>query len=130
MALPGMAFIDYFAGFFDVFLLVTDGSVSGRITGPMQIASDENHSMVPFPLFVVAVRRRAWRGHWRRRERRVVVWPVSCGVAGGGAGYAAPARRAGSCCPAIARRPAPQGPAAPEVGKEPPAAPRVHGPSP
>ncbi len=63
--------------------------------------------------------------NWRMRERRVVLWPVSCGVAGGGAGYARAARRAGSCSRAETRRPASQGPAAPQVGKESPAAPVV-----
>jgi hypothetical protein len=43
----------------------------------------------------------AWRGGGRICERRVIVWPVSCGVAGGGAGYAATARRAGFCCPLV-----------------------------
>ena len=38
-------------------------------------------------------------------RRRISQQGLSCGVAGGGAGYARAARRAGSCCPVRARRP-------------------------
>ena len=47
---------------------------------------------------------------------------------GGRAGYARPARRAGSCSRVKARGPAPQGPAAPQVGKNHPPRPRALSP--
>jgi len=130
MAILGNGSRPLFAGFFDVFLLVSSNFVCWRRCRPHDCRTAGITGRRYYSPLSAGVITRARRGHWWRRERRVVVWPVSCGVAGGGAGYARAARRAGSCCPVRARRPAPQGPAAPQVGKEPLAASSVRGPWP
>jgi hypothetical protein len=76
-------------------------SAAGRITVRADSRRAEITAGHHYRLLLAGPVRGPWRGHWRGRKRRVVLWPVSCGVAGGGAGYARAARRAGSCCPLV-----------------------------